>query len=291
MSGSHPSISFGQLRANGFTFDMRRSGPDDGELVLALHGFPQTGAAWNECLRGLAGNGYLAVAPDQRGYSPGARPDRVQDYGVEHLAGDVLAMAEALGASRFHVVGHDWGGAVGWFLAARSPERLLSFTSVSTPHPRAMAAAMVGPQALRSMYIPFFRLPWVPERVLGAGHHRLLREALVRSGLPSDKAKATVARLERTDALPSALAWYRAAGPGLVRSVGPIEGVPTMYVWSTGDTALGRGAAERTAAQVTAPYRFEVLDGVSHWIPETAPEALTALLVEHLGSVGPGAAG
>ncbi len=273
------------------TFEIRRSGPDDGELVLLLHGFPQTGAAWNECLRDLAGAGYRAIAPDQRGYSPGARPEDVSSYGVEHLAGDVLAMADALGATRFHLVGHDWGGVLGWYLAATSPARLLSFTSVSTPHPRAMAAAMAGPQLLRSLYVPFFRLPWLPERILGAGHHRVLREALVRSGLPEARAKATVAALERSGALPWALAWYRAAGPSLVRSVGPITAVPTMYVWSTGDTALGRGAAERTAGQVTAPYRFEVLEGVSHWIPETAADALTALLLDHLGSASPGAGG
>ena len=282
-----PAVTFETLGANGLDFDVRRAGPPDGPLVMLLHGFPQTGASWRESLPALARAGYHAVAPDQRGYSPGAQPHRVGDYTVDALGADVIGLADALGADRFHLVGHDWGGAVGWHLAARQPERLLSFTSVSTPHPRAMAAAMAGTQALRSLYIPFFRLPWLPERVLGAGHHRVLREGLVRSGLPRERATETVEALERSGALPWALAWYRANGPRLVRSTGPVA-VPTMYVWSTGDTALGRSGAERTAGHVTGPYRFEVLEGVSHWIPETAADALNRLLVDHLADVEAG---
>ncbi|MBI2710816.1 MAG: alpha/beta fold hydrolase [Actinobacteria bacterium] len=262
------------------TFPVRSAGPDDGVPVVLLHGFPQTSAMWEPALTALADAGYRALAPDQRGYAPTAQPHRRSAYRMEALADDVIGIGDALGLDRFHVVGHDWGGAVGWHLAARDADRLRSFVSVSTPHPRAMARAMHRGQALRSLYIPFFRMPWLPERLLGAGGHRGLGRALERSGLPADRAREVARSMEATGALPWALAWYRANGPGLA-ATGPSL-VPTMYVWSTGDTALGRAAAERTGDHVEAPYRFVVLEGVSHWIPDVAPDDLHRHLLEHL---------
>ncbi|MGH9182018.1 MAG: alpha/beta fold hydrolase, partial [Acidimicrobiales bacterium] len=134
-------------------FDALAAGPDDGPLVLLLHGFPQSSGEWRSQLAALAGQGYRAVAPDQRGYSPGARPDGVDAYRMPLLVGDVLAMADELGAGRFHLVGHDWGAAVAWYTAAAHPDRLLSLTAVSVPHPMAFAKALASPsgdQAERS---------------------------------------------------------------------------------------------------------------------------------------------
>lgn len=276
------TITQDTIAANGLSFDVRSAGPADGPLVVLLHGFPQSGATWEDQLLTLAAAGYRAVAPDQRGYSPGARPRAVSRYRIGELGADVVALAAAVGRQRFHVVGHDWGGAVGWYLAATRPEVVASLTSVSTPHPRALAAALgSSTQLLRSAYIPFFRLPWVPERALSAAGHLVLRRALLRSGLPADRTDDVVDQLARSQSLPSALAWYRANGAGMVAAVGTVH-VPTLYVWSTGDTALGRAAAVGTGRHVAGPYRFEVLDGVSHWIPETAGATLGPLLLDHL---------
>jgi pimeloyl-ACP methyl ester carboxylesterase len=284
-AGENPmttTITQDTVAANGLRFDVRSAGPVGGPLVMLLHGFPQSGAMWETQLTTLAAAGHRAVAPDQRGYSPGARPRAVRDYRIQQLGADIVALAAALGRHRFHVVGHDWGGAVGWYLAAAHREAVASLTSVSTPHPRALASALrSAPQLLRSAYIPFFRLPWVPERVLSAANHLILRQALLRSGLPADGVDRTIDELARQRSLPSALAWYRANGAGMVAAVGTIH-VPTLYVWSTGDTALGRVAANGSASHVEGPYRFEVLDGVSHWIPETAADALDPLLLDHL---------
>ncbi len=279
-----PKITQDTIPANGLRFDVRSAGPVDGPLVVLLHGFPQSSAIWEGQLTALAAAGYRAVAPDQRGYSPGARPRPTSAYRIQELGADVVALAAALGRQRFHVVGHDWGGAVGWYLAAAHREAVVSLASLSTPHPRAMATALrSSTQLLRSAYIPFFRLPWVPEQALSAAGHLLLRQALLRSGLPADRTDAVVDELARRGSLPSALAWYRANGIQMVAAVGTIR-VPTLYVWSTGDTALGRTAAFATGSHVEGPYRFEVLDGVSHWIAETAAGALDPLLLEHLES-------
>lgn len=272
------------LRVGPLTFPALAAGPDDGDLVLLLHGFPQTAGAWRPQLDALAGAGYRAVAPTQRGYAASARPGGGRGaYRLPALVGDVLGMAAALGRDRFHVVGHDWGGAVAWALAAGHPERVRSVAVVSTPHPRAVREALPRSlQALRSSYIAFFALPALPEAALLAGGGALLRRMLVGSGLPADRADEYVAAMREPGALAGALGWYRAARPGDL-GLGDVA-VPTLYVWSPGDPALGGTAARRTAAHVTGPYRFEVLDGAPHWIPETRPAELGALLLDHLST-------
>lgn len=277
------------LRVGDLTLPALAAGPEDGDLVLLLHGFPQTPDAWRPQLDALAGAGYRAVAPAQRGYAATARPPGTAAYRLPRLVDDVCAMAEVLGdgdrGRPFHLVGHDWGGAVAWALAAAHPERLRSLCVVSTPHPRAFAEALPRSlQALRSSYIGFFALPAVPETVLLAGGGAVLRRALRASGLPEGPAEDYVAAMREPGALTAALSWYRAARPSAM-SVGPVT-VPTLYVWGPGDTALGGTAARRTGRHVTGPYRFEVLDGASHWIPETRARTLARLLAEHLEAHG-----
>jgi pimeloyl-ACP methyl ester carboxylesterase len=270
-----------RLRARGLVFDTLAAGPPRGEPVVLLHGFPQTAACWIRVAQALAAAGYRVLAPDQRGYSPGARPAAVRAYRMPELVADVLALAEAAGAARFHLVGHDWGGALAWALAGRHPEQVATLTSVSTPHPRALAAALLtGGQLLRSAYIGFFRIPRLPELVLGARGSRGLRFLLARSGLDPAWANSYARALAGPGALAAALAWYRGAIPFGLRI--PLTPVPTRFVWGSGDPALGRRAATTTGRWVAGPYRFDVLEGAGHWLPEHHPEALAEPLLEHL---------
>ena len=271
-----------ELAVGDLVFDARADGPDDGALVLLLHGFPQTSFSWRHQLPALAAAGYRAVAPDQRGYSARARPADVEEYRSDRLVGDVLGFADAFGVERFHLVGHDWGGAVAWQVAGRHSGRLLTVTSVSTPHPAAFRRAIQdGDQRDRSSYMQFFRSPEAEPFFLdndAAG----LRALYTASSLSEDAVDEYVRVLTQPGAMTGALNWYRAADLGLVEGLGPIT-TPTMYVWSTFDPALGREAAEATAGHVDGRYRFEVLEGVSHWIPEQAADTLNALLLAHLG--------
>jgi pimeloyl-ACP methyl ester carboxylesterase len=272
----HVEIPF----AEGLVFDALVAGPDDGDLVLLLHGFPQSATMWRTQLEVLAGAGYHAVAFDQRGYSAGARPEGVEAYRIAHLVDDALGVANYFGAERFAVVGHDWGAVVAWHLAAHYPERVTSLVALSVPHPVAFAVALASPagdQRERSSYISFFRQTEVAEEALLAGGLALMLRA---SGYPGD-VEERVRALSEPGALTAALNWYRAVDFTLVRDVGAIS-VPTLYVWSTGDVALGREGAEGTASYVTGPYRFEVMEGVSHWIPEEVPLKLGALILDHL---------
>lgn len=267
--------------------DVRVAGDPAGPPVVLLHGFPQSAAAWDAVWPALVAAGYRVVLPDQRGYSPGARPRGRRAYRMDLLAGDVAALVDRLGAGPVHLVGHDWGGAVGWALAGSRPELLRSLTAVSTPHPRALlAATATSRQALRSWYVLAFQLPLLPERALLAGGARLLRRILRGGGLDAATADAYADRMAEPGALTAALNWYRAVplAPRGLAGRDPVR-VPTLYVWGEADFALGRAAAERTAAQVSGPYTFVPLPGAGHWIPERHPEALLDPLLAHLRAV------
>jgi pimeloyl-ACP methyl ester carboxylesterase len=266
------------------TFDGLAAGPDGGEPVLLLHGFPQTSRAWESQLGALGDAGYRAVAFDQRGYSPRARPAEVEAYRSSELTADVIAVAGALGFDRFHLIGHDWGGAVAWQVGGRHGDRLRTLTVVSTPHPAAMGLALDGQiggdQAQRSGYMEIFRAPDSQDQFL-ANEALGLKNLYMISGMPEGKADPYLEALDTPEALGAALNWYRAADLTLTEGLGPIT-VPTMYVWSTADPALGREAAEATGRFVAGPYRFEVLEGVGHWVSEQVPERLNALLLDHI---------
>jgi pimeloyl-ACP methyl ester carboxylesterase len=272
------------------TFAGRIAGPDDGEPVLLLHGFPQTSLAWAAQVEALGAAGYRACAFDQRGYSPGARPAEVEAYRSSELTADVIGVADALGMDRFHLVGHDWGGAVAWQVGGRHQDRLRTLTVVSTPHPAAMGlalgGALGGDQPTRSGYIELFRQPGSEDSFL-ANDAQLFRLLFAGSGMPEGRGEPYIEALGTPEALRAALNWYRAADLSLIEGLGPIT-MPTMYVWSTEDPALGREAAEATGDFVEGPYRFEVLAGVSHWVSEQVPDRLNALLLDHL-TAGSGA--
>lgn len=274
------------FRRDGLTFDVRDAGPDDGEPVVLLHGFPQDSAAWDRVAPALHQHGLRTLAPDQRGYSPMARPRGRTHYRLRETVGDVLALLDAAGLDSAHVVGHDWGGVVGWALGAWHPDRVRTLTALSVPHPAAMAKAMLtSDQGLRSTYAAFFQLPLVPEQVLLAGNGAALRQLLRHGGLEDDVVDHYVARMQEPGALSCALGWYRALPHGAREPIGTVR-VPTLHVWSTGDAFLGRAATEATERYVDAPYRLEVLEGVPHWIPELAADRVAELVTAHVRSAG-----
>lgn len=275
-----------------FVFDAVAAGPPDGELVLLLHGFPQTGCAFEQELRALAAAGYRAVAPDQRGYSPDARPTAVEAYSMGHLVSDVMGMADRLGRERFHLVGHDWGGAVAWVAATRFPERVATLSVLSTPHFAAFSAELRDPgseQSERSSYFSDFAAEDAAEKML-AQDGRLLREIL--SALPKERQDLYNEHFSSVEALQGPLSWYRAAAPPRAtegspppsrpaRSPSPIT-TPTLYVWGEEDAAFGPAAVEATAEFVAGPYEFHALVGVGHWLPELAAESITPLILAQL---------
>jgi pimeloyl-ACP methyl ester carboxylesterase len=260
-----------QFRNDGLVFDVRDGGPPDGEPVVLLHGFPQDSSAFDRMAPLLHDAGLRTLAPDQRGYSPGARPAGRSPYRLRAVTGDVLALLDAAGLESAHVVGH--------------PGRVRTLTSLSTPHPAAAGrAVLTSDQGLRSSYMAAFQVPFLPERLLLARDGAALRGVLESGGLPDDAVTRYVDRMRSPGALSAALAWYRAIPLAARDTVGTVT-VPTLHVWSTGDLFLGPAATAGTRRHVTGPYRLEVLEGVPHWIPELAAERTAELVVTHTRSV------
>jgi pimeloyl-ACP methyl ester carboxylesterase len=272
----------GDFTRDGLVFDVRDAGPVDGTPVVLLHGFPQSSRTWDAVSPLLHARGYRTIAPDQRGYSPRARPGPRRAYRQSELIADVVGLVDAVGVGPVHLVGHDWGGVVAWGVAAERPGLLRSLTALSVPHPAAMAKAMVtSDQALRSYYMALFQLPLLPERLLLSGGGNPLRRSLRGGGLSQEAAAHYVSRMREPGALSAALGWYRALPWSTRDPVGTVR-VPTLHVWSTGDAFLGRVSIEATRQYVDAPYRLEVLEDVTHWIPELAPDRVAELVTAHV---------
>jgi pimeloyl-ACP methyl ester carboxylesterase len=269
------------------SFDVRADGPEDGRPVLLLHGFPQTSLSWAAVTPRLTEAGLRTYAPDQLGYSPGARPGEVEAYSMQNLAQVTADLMTAMEIPVADVVGHDWGANVAWTLGAWHPDRIRSLTAVSVPHPAAYTAAFRADpeQKERSSYIRLFWQAGKAEEVLLAVGARRLRRMLAGadqdSGVPAGAIDEYVAVLSAPGALTAALNWYRAMSSGV--RVDPV-GVPTTYVWSDGDVAIGRTAAEACANFVTGDYRFVELPGVTHWIPEQAPDQLATAILDRISS-------
>ncbi len=269
------------------TFTADAAGPDDGPLVLLLHGFPQSRHTWRDVVPALAAAGFHAVAPDQRGYSPGVRPTQVDAYATPRLVADVLDIADALGAERFHLVGHDWGGQVAWLTAAHHEARVATLTVLSRPHPAAFARSFeLDPaQAERSRHHRAMT-PELTDRWWAAGC-AALRAILESAGVPPADADAYLATFAERDALDAAMNWYRAAlaDGGLRAADTPDVAVPVLYLWGTSDQSVGRVAAGLTAEHVTGPCRFVEIEGAGHFLTDDSGAAVVerALLTHVVG--------
>jgi len=271
--------------APGLVFDASVGGKESAPLVLMLHGYSVSRHFWAAQVPALTKAGYFAVAPNQRGYAIGARPDpaNFDNYRIDKLIGDALDIVKAAGHGdrRFHLVGHDWGGSLAWLIAYRHPERLASLTILSRPHPMAFAKALAmadGDQKRRSGHHTAFLDPEAGPRVL-ANDAEWIRTRHTKAGVPPKAIEAHLSVIGNPPAMEAALAWYRARGER--QNLGPIK-VPTLYLWGDADDTVGRAAAEGTAEFIAAPYQFEILPGVGHYAADQVPERVNELLLDHL---------
>jgi pimeloyl-ACP methyl ester carboxylesterase len=287
--GAPPEVSVSEfplskLPANGFTFDVRLAGPETGELVVLLHGFPETSFEWRHQIGPLVKAGYRVLAPDQRGYSASARPPGTDDYAIINLIGDVMAMVDALGVDKFHVVGHDWGAGVAWGVGIVGGARLKTLTAISVPHPGAFNTALAdqnGCQYNASAYFDVFTQPNSEDAFLADDASAL---KATYSEFPPEVSAEYLRVLNSKPALSAALNWYRANVENRMIK-GSIEThvtVPTMMIWSDQDSFLCRDGADLTKNYVDAPYHLEIITGVDHWVPELGAARVTELLLKHL---------
>jgi len=273
-----------RIPANGFEFRARVGGFDNlnprGDLLL-LHGFPETSIMYEPLIDAATGAGYRVVVPDQRGYSPGARPDERSAYEGSLLAADAMAIADEVGFNEFHLVGHDWGAAVGWQLAFDSADRLLSYTALSIPHIAAFGAALADDpeQQERSSYMAFFWLPWLPEQTFAVNDFATLRGLYVDH--PAREQEEYLAVFSEPGAMTGALNWYRASADGGIGTMGNVT-TPILFIWGNQDPAVGRAAVEGQAAYIDGPLQEIELD-TGHWLMATAAADVVPAVMTHIG--------
>ncbi len=264
-------------------FTVVTAGPLDGMPVLLLHGFPQSAHMWRHTMAALGAAGYRAIAPDQRGYSAGARPAGVAHYATPLIVDDALKLMTALGHERFHLIGHDWGGQIAWLLAAGHAARIISLAVLSRPHPAAFSRALSedAAQAERSGHHRRF-LEDATIAALRAQNLQPLHELMIAQGVPSPDAAIFLNALRPPGAFEAAINWYRA---GTLKAADtPAITVPTLYVWGDHDATVGRHAAELTAEYVSGPYRYVAVTGGGHFVVDQDPDAMNALLLEQINT-------
>jgi len=265
------------------------AGPEDGQLVVLLHGFPEFWYAWRAQIAPLAAAGYRVLAPDQRGYNLSEKPPGVKPYGLEHLASDVVGLLDALGRERAFLVAHDWGGAVGWWTAIRHPERIARLAVLNMPHPRVMERFVRHDpvQRKKSSYIFAFQLPWLPERRMAAHNYARAAAALTKSSRPGTFSDDDLARYRaawsQSGAVHAMLQWYRAA----LRARPPRPEsnrvtMPTLLIWGAKDGFLGKEMAEPSIGYCDQG-RLVFIDEATHWVQHEEPGRVNELLVGFLG--------
>jgi epoxide hydrolase 4 len=258
----------------------------EGQLVLLLHGFPQTSHAWRKQIPELARH-FRVVAPDLRGFGASDKPKGIAAYRTSVVADDIVALIHAFGTERAHVVGHDWGGGVAWTTAMEHPEAVHRLVVLNCPHPVVMRRALRSnwSQIKKSWYIFPFQLPWWPERQLASGGGRAIKRSLRRTSKPGTFTDADLDDYARAFGAPgaatAALNYYRAA----IRSPGPTRKIaaPTLVIWAEDDFALGIELTRGMDGLFEAPPRIEYVPQTSHWVMEERPEVVNRLLLEFLG--------
>lgn len=272
--------------ANGARFEVLTAGEGD-RLALCLHGFPEHAISWRHQLPLLVRLGYRVWAPNQRGYGNSFRPAAVAEYDVARLLDDVAGLIDASKARSVTLLGHDWGATVAWLFATRRVRALERLVILNVPHPALFARSLrASPrQRLRSWYMGFFQLPWLPERLLGFDRARgigdaFLRTACDRSRFPSDVVDLYRSCASEPGALTAMLNWYRAAPAGMRAQFKlgfpPID-VPTLMLWGENDAALGKETTYGTH-RYASDLRLHYLPGVSHWVQQEAPERVNEFL-------------
>lgn len=266
------------------TLHVAQAGPEDGPVVILLHGFPEFWFGWRKQILALAAAGFRVWAPDQRGYNLSEKPRSVRSYSLDVLAQDVTGLMDAAGVERACVVGHDWGAAVAWWLGMHHPNRLGKLTILNVPHPAVFLPFLRSHpgQMLKSWYMLFFQVPYLPELVV----RKMGRLALDRTAQPGTFCEDDLKRYQRAWDQPGAMKaminWYRAAARqgGFGSIADPTVTVPTLIIWGEEDAFLDKRMADHSI-ELCQQGELVKLPGITHWVQHEAPERVHRLLIEH----------
>ena len=273
--------SFADVKVNDLTFTCRVSGLENtGDAVILLHGFPETSRMYYNLIPVLVSEGFKVVAPDQRGYSPGARLPKISDYSIDKLSQDVIDIADAFQFEKFHLIGHDWGSAVGWVTVAFHSDRVISWTALSVPHLDAFFEAMNNnpEQQRKSQYIIFFKKAIFPELYFKIFGYKYLKDIWRKSSqLEIEKYLAV---FKQRGVLKASLNWYRANINDENKMIGDID-TPTLIIYGLKDMAIGEKSVDESVKYLKGYYKIEKLE-TGHWLIQESFEAISKSIINHL---------
>jgi pimeloyl-ACP methyl ester carboxylesterase len=287
MSKPRTETRFERYTTNGVALHVAEAGPAMGKPVILLHGFPEFWYGWRHQIDALAGAGYRVVVPDQRGYNLSDKPKDRAAYDLDLLAKDILGLADAIGQHTFLLVGHDWGAAVGWWIASQYPGRLERFAALSAPHPAVWMDAIrtIPEQRSKSRYARMFRMPWLPEFLLRRRNFKALVDALRQSNRPETCSDADLARYREAWSMPGALTsminWYRAnlVRPTAPETIGRIAN-PTLIIWGNSDSYGVPELAERSCRLCDNGSVVHL--EASHWVQHEEADRVNGMLLDFL---------
>ena len=261
------------------------AGPEDGPVVVLLHGFPEFWYGWRRQIEPLAAAGFRVVVPDQRGYNLSGKPSGVSAYALTELVSDVIAIADQLGQNKIILAGHDWGAAVAWSAALLYPQRIAKLAVLNVPHPSVMRKFLsTRPrQLLRSWYMFLFQFPWLPEAIFSAFHFRIGSQALLRSSRPGTFSAEDLVQYRAAWSQPGALTgminWYRALFRTRVKFSDKIVRVPTRILWGERDAFLLTEMARESLSYCTNAELFTFANA-THWLQHEEPARVSELLID-----------
>jgi pimeloyl-ACP methyl ester carboxylesterase len=269
-----------RMRGDGIELEVHDHGDPADPPVLLVHGFPDSSHLWRHQVEALTGAGLRAIAPDMRGFGASDRPESVEDYRLTRAVADLVAVLDTLELRTVKLVGHDWGAGVAWVFAALHADRVERLVAMSVGHPAAQRHAIEDRE--KAWYTLLFQFEGVAEELLMRDDWKLLREWLRDDG----DVERYIADLSRPGALTAGLNWYRAslhpARQLELRPQLPPVRAPTLGLWSTGDHYLNEAPMLHSAEHVTGPWRYERIEGASHWLQLDARERVNRLLLEFL---------
>jgi len=258
-----------------------------GPPVLLLHGFPAYWQDWQGVMLALAAAGFRAIAPDMPGYGESEQLPQVLDYRLPLLAADIAGLIRALGLSKTHVIGHDWGGPVAYCLASEFRELVDRLVVINAPHPAQFGPALEHfDQLHRSWYAFMFQLPWFPEWLVcrRAPMAFALRGMTVREGAFSETdVDRYLAAMRLPGVARAALSYYRAAYRSPERAPWPVL-QPTLVLWGEQDLSLSAGVLLPELARYVPDVRVERFANAGHWLHHDLPEVVNRHLIHFLST-------
>jgi pimeloyl-ACP methyl ester carboxylesterase len=272
------------VKTNGVNLHVLEAGPEDGPMIVFLHGFPDCCYAWRRHLSYFADKGYLAVAPDQRGYNLSDKPEGVDAYHLNQLAGDFLGLIESYGRREVFLVGHDLGGMVSWWTAAHYPEHIKRLVIMNCPHPSVIRENLFGnvKQMQKSWYVFFFQVPRAPEKMISAHDFSWPVNVLGKTSRPGTFSKEELEEYRKAFAQPGScqamINWYRSFVPLFFENQDPLTiKVPTLVLWGVNDTALVPEQARQSAA-CCENSRVVYFDEATHWVQHEEAQQINPML-------------